>query len=67
MDSMIIAAMMSDSALPKLQFPAVRNSVSMMLPMSTYDPPPSSLGMKNAETDGRNTSVMPEIMPGRHS
>ena len=64
MEIIMIMTMMSERAEPKLQFPDVRNCDSMTLPIKTYCPPPSSFGMKKEDTAGRNTSVMPEIMPG---
>ena len=58
----IIIAIISDIALPKPQLPVVRNCVSITLPISTYCPPPKSLGIKKLDTAGRNTSVIPLIM-----
>ena len=66
-ESMMMIAMMREMALPKFQSPEVRNCDSMMLPTSTNWPPPRSFGMKKLETAGRNTSVMPEMTPGRES
>lgn len=50
---MMMTAMIREMALPKFQSPLVRNWVSMTLPMRTYCPPPSSLGMKKLDTAGR--------------
>lgn len=63
----MITAMIMEIAEPKFHSPTVMNWFSMTLPIRKYCPPPSSLGMKNAETAGRNTRVMPETTPSRDS
>ncbi len=46
----MITAMIMEIAEPKFHSPTVMNWFSMTLPIRKYCPPPSSLGMKNAET-----------------